>query len=153
MDDSKWRGNIACSCRVRYLNPEIIQGNWTFLYNFEAGAPQKAGLVSLLGDARQGKRNFRHDSFPFISSMLLIYWYHAVWRTQRLNEMAWNPKCRVMQVGGSGSSSASIASLFLATTQSISAQKTHSSSTNRFLVPENVHTYTNNLQSTFDLLA
>ena len=84
--------------------------------------------------------------------MLLMYWYHAVWRTQRLKQMAWNPEYRVMQVGGSASPSASIAWSFLATTQSISAQQTHSSSTNRFLVHENFHTYTYNFQSRFDIL-
>lgn len=55
-----------------------------------------------------------------------LYWYHAVWRTQRFKHTAWKPGCCVIHTGGSASPSASTDSLFLATTQSISEQQTHS---------------------------
>ena len=64
--DNKCRANIACSCRGRYPNPEIIQEK-TFLYNFEAAALLKASFVSLLvlRDRRSKLPSRRHhDKFP-----------------------------------------------------------------------------------------
>ena len=62
--DNKCRGNIACSCRGRYPNPEITQGK-TFLYNLEAAA-----LLILVMRDRRTKRPSRGimTSFPCLSS-------------------------------------------------------------------------------------
>ena len=66
--DNKCRGNIACSCRGRYPNPELIIQGKTFLYNFEAGALLKASFVSLLSGAWETNESSIMISFLCISS-------------------------------------------------------------------------------------
>ena len=55
--DNKCKQNIACSCRGRYPNLEIILGK-TFLYNFEA-----APLLKASNGCMTEKRNFHHYSY------------------------------------------------------------------------------------------